>query len=52
MSSVEMSEQYTDAPELRCKGCGQIGKGMTTKYSDEGAISELFVCECGHEEIL
>lgn len=31
-----------------CKDC----KGFTTKFNDEGYITELFVCECGHEEIL
>ena len=50
--SIEMNEQYEEAPQLRCSICKQIGKGATTRYNDEGYITELFVCECGHEEVL
>ena len=51
-SSLEMSEQYEPEPELRCSVCKCIGKGTTTSFNDEGDISKLFICECGHEEIL
>lgn len=46
------NNQYEEAPERICRICKQVGKGMITKYNDEGSITELFVCECGHQEVL
>ena len=49
---LERSEQYEFEPNIRCRICKQIGKMVSTKYADEGYITELFICECGHQEVL
>ena len=47
-----MSNQYEEEHDRKCSACSETGKGHTTKYIDENCISELFVCECGHQEVL